>query len=297
MPYTQQIDRGPLLELLRAGTMTETAIAARLGISRPTVHKIRAEWGLPAPARGSMPKHASFEDAFHAAAEAAADGHVAWAGSWSGVTPIVQHQHHSRSAYKIAFRLHHGRDPEGLVKSGCTLAGCVAGPHLTDKAMRSATREAAAAARPARAPGPAANGTRADILALIAEGHADTRIARILHTSIKRVRAVRAAEGLPAWQPTAVPLEQKWAVWVQPTPDGHARWTGTVRGGTPTIRHQGRNCSARGVGFTALHGRAPVGKVLPDCGASWCVAAEHAADDVIRRADHLYTAIFERAAA
>jgi DNA-binding CsgD family transcriptional regulator len=296
MPFTRQIDRGPLLELLQSGSMTETAIAAKLGISRPTVHKIRAEYGLPAPLRGSTPKHASVEDAYRAHAIPTTDGHTRWTGSWQNVTPIVQHRHSTRSAYKIAFRLHHGRDPQGLVKPGCDHSGCVAGAHLTDTAMRRATREAAAAARPRRQHGPTANGTRRDILELLSEGHSDKEIGRRLNTSPQRVGKIRAEEGLPGWKRSALPVEEKWKAWVQPTPDGHAAWTGTRRGGTPTIRHQGRNHSARAVGFTAHHGRAPVGRVLPDCGTAWCMNPEHTSDDVIRRADHLYDQLFGAAA-
>lgn len=292
MPFTQQIDRGPLLDLLRAGTMTETAIAAQLGISRPAVHKIRAAYGLPAPRRGSSPKHASFEDAYRAHAVPASDGHAAWTGSWGDVTPVVQHRHSTRSAYKIAFRLHHGRDPQGLVKSSCGKHGCVAGAHLTDTVMRREAREAAAATRPRQTPGPAANGTRSEILQLLGEGHSDKEVARRLNTDPHRVGAIRAAEGLPAWKRTTVSLEEKWKTWAEPTPDGHARWTGTRRGGTPTIRHKGRNHSARAVGFTMQHGRPPVGRVLPDCGTAWCMNPEHTPDDVIRRADRLYDQMF-----
>lgn len=295
MPYIQQIDYEPILQLLRTG-MNDTAVATRLGCSRPTVRKVRVRNNLPAVMRGSKPKHFSFEDAYRAHAKPGADGHMTWTGGYADVTPAVSHRHRTRSAYKIAFRLHHGRDPQGLVKPGCTQRGCVAGAHLTDAMMRRTARETAAAARPRKVAGPQPNGTRTEILALIGEGHSDTRVARILHTTVTRVAKIRAGEGLPAWKRSVPSVEEKWATWVRPMTDGHVRWAGPLHLGTPIIRHRGRNHSARAVGFTALHGRTPVGKVLPDCGMTWCVSPEHGADDVMRRADHLYDHIFGAAA-
>lgn len=138
---------------------------------------------------------------------------------------------------------------------------------------------------------------RADILALIAEGHSDRYIGRTLHTNPKRVGQIRRELDLPQYEPTRLTLEQQWAVRIRPLANGHTQWRGALRAGTPNLVHDGHNHSARRVGFVIAHGRQPVGRVLPGCGMSWCVAGAHATDAQIRRADHLYTAIFERSAA
>lgn len=295
MPFARQIDYTPILELLHTG-LTDTAVAARIGCSRPTVRMVRVRNNLPAPLHGSTSKHHTFDDVYRAHAIPTTDGHMTWTGGHNGVTPTVHHLHQGRSAYKIAFRLHHQREPQGLVKVGCHQPGCVAGAHLTDATIRKAIQEAEAAGRPVKAPGPAANGTRAEIIALISEGRSNKEIAGLLRTNVARVRTIRRSAGLPAWARSAVPIESKWATWVRPTTGGHARWVGTLRGGTPNIAHGQRNHSARAVGFTMLHGRPPVGKVLPGCGMAWCVSPEHSVDDVMRRADRVYDRIFGVAA-
>jgi hypothetical protein len=40
------------------------------------------------------------------------------------------------SAYRAAFRLHHGREPEGTVTSACDELLCVSGTHVEDRPMR-----------------------------------------------------------------------------------------------------------------------------------------------------------------
>jgi hypothetical protein len=140
-------------------------------------------------------------------------------------------------------------------------------------------------------PGPAGV-PRADIIRLLAEGHSDREIGRRLHTNPKRVGRIRTELELPQYEPTTIPLEQKWTTHTQPTPGGHLRWTGPLRAGTPNLVHGGRNYSARRIAFRLGHGREPAGRVLPGCGQSWCIAPDHAEDTAMRRADALYTAIF-----
>lgn len=134
---------------------------------------------------------------------------------------------------------------------------------------------------------------RADIIALLQEGHSNRYIGNVLHTNPKRVGRIREELGLPQYEaPATITLEQKWATLAKPVPGGHQRWTGALRGGMPNLVFQQRNHSARRVGFQIGHGRQPVGRVLPGCVYSWCVAPEHATDEQIRRADRAYEAIF-----
>lgn len=144
-------------------------------------------------------------------------------------------------------------------------------------------------------PGPAGV-PRADIVALLAEGHSDRYIARTLHADPKRVAKVRAGLDLPQYEQVGLTLEQKWATRARAVSGGHVRWEGGRRNGMPNLVHKQRNHSARRVAFLIGHGREPVGRVLPGCEQSWCVAPEHATDEPMRRADAAFTRIFRRAA-
>lgn len=135
--------------------------------------------------------------------------------------------------------------------------------------------------------------TRADIIALLQEGHSDKYIGRTLRADPARARQIRAELGLPKTaRPVGLTLEQKWATHARPVTGGHMRWTGGIRGCTPNLVHRNRNYSARRIAFELAQGRPPVGRVLPGCGHVWCVAPEHATDASIRRADALFSTIF-----
>lgn len=138
---------------------------------------------------------------------------------------------------------------------------------------------------------------RADIVALLAEGHSDREIGRRLHTNPKRVRRIRTELELPDYQPTpTLTLEQKWATRTKTVAHGHMRWTGGLRGGMPSLTYQQYNYSARRIAFRLGHGREPVGRVLPGCDHTWCIAPEHTTDGPMRRADNVFAAVFGRAA-
>lgn len=136
---------------------------------------------------------------------------------------------------------------------------------------------------------------RADILRLLAEGHSDRAIGRLLHTNPKRVGRIRAEHGLPPrQQPTGLTLEQKWATFTRPTPDGHLAWTGYLREGTcPVLKHRGEDYTARKVAFRIAHGRDPEGRVLAGCGWQPCVDPDHMEDARLRS---LYASILGDAA-
>lgn len=140
--------------------------------------------------------------------------------------------------------------------------------------------------------------SRADIIALLTNGHSNRDIGRRLHTNPLRVGRIRAELQLPQYKAEpALTLEQRWAVHTRLVADGHMQWKGPLRGGMPNLVYLQRNHSARRVAFQIGHQRQPVGRVLPGCEHAWCVAPEHATDEPMRRADAKYTAIFGRAAA
>ena len=286
------IVREDVAALLRAG-VPQIHICRRLHCAPLTVQQTREAIGMPAPLRGSKPKHASLEDAFRAHITATGDGHAQWVGSRAGSTPIVQHRRRFRSAYRVAFLLHHGREAEGITAPACGTPGCVAGAHLEDAVMRTARREAERVAKPA---GPQPNGSRTQIAEMLGQGMSDRAIGRLLGTSPKRVARIRAELELPKSARALPPFADAWTAYAKPEEDGHTRWVGPFRSGTPVFNHGGAKYTARQAGFLLTHGRQPVGRVLPGCGMPWCVAGAHAVDTQMRRADHLFTAIFERAA-
>jgi hypothetical protein len=130
---------------------------------------------------------------------------------------------------------------------------------------------------------------RADIIALLAEGHSDRYIGRTLHTNPKRVGRIRNEYGLPRIAPVGLSLEQKWATHTQPRDGGHLAWTGSLRGGTfPVLAYRGGHYAARQIAFRMKHGRDPVGRVLAGCGWRPCVAPDHVEDARLRA---LYAAV------
>ena len=83
---------------------------------------------------------ASLEDVFRTHLEPAIDGHILWTGPVvKPHTPSVRLDGHMQSAYRVAFRIHHGREPEGFALPTCGMRLCVAGAHLEDRPMRQRT--------------------------------------------------------------------------------------------------------------------------------------------------------------
>lgn len=80
----------------------------------------------------------SAEAAFRALTVEEHGGHLRWVGRTSGVagTPVLAHASKVQTAFRFAFRQHHGRDPVGNVRPVCAFRGCVAGAHLVDRQMR-----------------------------------------------------------------------------------------------------------------------------------------------------------------
>lgn len=89
--------------------------------------------------RRRKPQAASLEEKFRLCTEPVDGGHVRWRGSFAHTTPNLRFQHANHSPYRIAFRLHYGRDPEGQARPACGMPHCVAGAHLEDRPMRQRT--------------------------------------------------------------------------------------------------------------------------------------------------------------
>lgn len=93
----------------------------------------------PAGARRARAHAATLEDAFRARTEPVDGGHLRWTGATSHGTPTVRFNGGSYSAYRVAFRLQHDREPQGRVTATCDMPGCVSGWHVADQPMRDQT--------------------------------------------------------------------------------------------------------------------------------------------------------------
>ncbi|MFE0766123.1 hypothetical protein [Streptomyces smyrnaeus] len=86
-----------------------------------------------APALDTDPWRAAFNER----TVAVDGGHLHWTGATGARgTPVLAMNSQVETAYRLAFRWHHGRAPEGNVRPGCSYPSCVAGAHLRDRAMR-----------------------------------------------------------------------------------------------------------------------------------------------------------------
>jgi hypothetical protein len=129
---------------------------------------------------------------------------------------------------------------------------------------------------------------RQDIVDLLHAGQSDAAISRTLHVCNRTVATARAALGLPKAQSgyaAATSLEAALMAHVEALADGHLRWKGHRNSTTvPCFRWQGRMWTAYRAAFEIQHGRKPVGKVTPGCGAPQCVAPGHVEDRPMREA-------------
>lgn len=283
--------RPDIAELLHAGYGDRT-IARHTGVTTTTVTRARTELGLPKARRGHKPA-ATPEDLFWRRTTPTTDGHLEWAGTRHDKgTPYIHWGGKNHSAYRIAYRIQHGTDPHGYAFVTCTHDGCIAPAHIGDSATsrRPAHHRKATGRRP--------NATREQIIALLKAGHSDKAIGKQLRTNPKRVAQFRAELGIPAISNVALTFEDRWAANTEPVDGGHIRWTGRMRDNTtPAVLDGGRDASVRRIAFERLHGRTPVGPVLPGCGWGPCVRPEHLEDRLVREhTDHTFAAIFGEAA-
>ncbi|MEV6738613.1 hypothetical protein AB0N14_17460 [Streptomyces sp. NPDC051104] len=133
--------------VLEAETVSDAELAERLDCGPDLVARVRASLGQPAFPAPPSATASSEEQRFRELAVEGIDGHVRWSGRTTreGV-PLVDH---FVTAARVAFRLHHGREPEGQVRGTCLVNHCLAGEHLADRVIRERRREQARADREA----------------------------------------------------------------------------------------------------------------------------------------------------
>lgn len=127
------------------------------------------------------------------------------------------------------------------------------------------------------------NASRADIIAMLRDGHSNSRIVRELRCDKQRVIRIRTELGLPAFVPVEQTrtLEEKWASFTRPVDGSHLEWLGERQStsGTPVLRYKDESYSPAAVAFRMRNGREPVGQVFAECGMRHCVAPDHVDDE------------------
>ncbi|MFP3990682.1 hypothetical protein U9R90_25095 [Streptomyces sp. E11-3] len=130
--------RTDIVELLREGH-SNAEITRRLRVDKHRVANIRRELGLPNATRQPL----TLEQKWAANTQPVKGGHLRWTGERgaSAGTPVMRYKEESYSPAAIAFRIRHGREPEGYAFAECGLNHCVAPDHVDDQPGRARTRE------------------------------------------------------------------------------------------------------------------------------------------------------------
>lgn len=130
--------RNDIAELLRAG-VPQSKICRQLRCGPITVQRTREALGMPAPKAGPVGAP-SLAEAFRENTVPTDDGHLMWRGFDTRTTPRLTYQGTAYSGLRLAFVLHHRREPVGRVTSTCRKVGCVR--HVADEPMRAANKRA-----------------------------------------------------------------------------------------------------------------------------------------------------------
>ncbi|CAM5481704.1 MULTISPECIES: hypothetical protein [Streptomyces] len=139
---TVEVSDEQIVKALLAGEdVSNRAVAQKFGISDRRVDLVRKRVGLPPYMRGRRPIYSSWAEAFTEQSEPVEGGHRRWTGTREKRgTPVVRFRASIQTAYRVAFRLHHGREPEGNLTRSCQIPGCVAGEHQQDRVIREAQK-------------------------------------------------------------------------------------------------------------------------------------------------------------
>lgn len=130
--------------MLRAGA-TYAAIREQLGVCGQRINGIRVRESIPLPDNrpGRRPYGVRTpEQTLTHYSQPTPDGHTHWTGPTSEGKPKLWHGPRALNPLRLAFRLHHGREPQGHVRPSCVDPHCITGAHLADRRLREANHRA-----------------------------------------------------------------------------------------------------------------------------------------------------------
>ncbi|MEV0016607.1 hypothetical protein [Streptomyces tendae] len=121
--------------------LSDLALAVEHGCSVKLVARVRADLGLPVYERGRRPVRQSLEAVFWERSRPVPGGHREWTKQTAASgTPVLSYRGQHVTAGRVAFKIAHGREPEGQVKPNCPFPHCVEPDHQADRLMRDAAR-------------------------------------------------------------------------------------------------------------------------------------------------------------
>lgn len=130
--------------VLERESVCDVELAARLTCPPGFVARVRHDLGMPSfpipvpETRIARPVTEADRKLFEEQSVVTADGHRVWLGRRNvDGTPIFAT---GVTAYRLAFRLQYGEEPEGHTRVECVVQQCVEGLHLSDRLMRERAR-------------------------------------------------------------------------------------------------------------------------------------------------------------
>jgi hypothetical protein len=129
--------RARIETLLRDGD-GDQSIARETGVSTRQVRNIRDALRIARLPRGSLPSP-SLEALFYRRVAPTPDGHMLWPDNPSQHRAI-RRAGRNYSVNQVAFRIGRGREPEGMVLTGCDVPRCVHPKHVEDENDRALYR-------------------------------------------------------------------------------------------------------------------------------------------------------------
>ncbi|EMF31093.1 hypothetical protein H114_00652 [Streptomyces gancidicus BKS 13-15] len=130
---------------LTSPEVSNLSVARDLGVSWGRVEEVRRQLELPTYRRGRRVPESTWQEAVQRRVKETSDGHAEWTGNrHPNGTPLLSWRGRTQTAYRVVFRLHHAREPEGNITHvpDCQVEHCVAGGHLEDRRMRDRRRAA-----------------------------------------------------------------------------------------------------------------------------------------------------------
>ncbi|WP_405909596.1 helix-turn-helix domain-containing protein [Streptomyces sp. NBC_00828] len=135
-PEARRVVVRRVAKLLREGKTYEE-IRAEVGVSQPTICRIRKQLNIPLAKRTRPSRTVAETLALYV--EPYGAGHTRWTGPSAGRMPVLWADGREHNARHEAFRAHYGRAPVGYVRAACEEPACFGGSHLTDDLIRERT--------------------------------------------------------------------------------------------------------------------------------------------------------------